>query len=223
MPRRNPTLAAEKARRWIEYAGIRILALIIRILGIDLASNVMGWTWRKIGPRTLRHTRVVENLKLAFPDRTATELEEISDAQWDNLGRTFAESFLVDRFLRNPDRFKFASENEIEGRQNDDRGFVAVSLHSGNWELALAPLAHELRVIGLYQRLTNPLVDAFLLRRRRHVFKSGLLSKGRGTTKEAMQFVRGGGVVGMLADTRERKGVKVEFLVEWSPRTPFLQ
>lgn len=221
MLRRRSTPISKKAQQWLEYAGVRLLAVILRVLGVDRASNLMGWVWRKIGPHTRRQSRVVRNLELAFPDRSAVELAQIADAQWDNLGRTFAESFLVDRFVHDPGRFTFLSEGALDDVIRNKQGFVVVGLHTGNWEVALAPFVHDFRLIGLYQRLTNPLVDSFVLRQRKHVFTNGLLSKKRDTITKAMQFVREGGVVAVLADTRERKGIKVEFFGRTVTANPF--
>ena len=221
MPRRRSITAGAKAQQWLEYAGIRTVSSIVRILGIDHGSSLMGWVWRKIGPRTRRQSRVVRNLQLAFPDRTAEELAQISDAQWDNLGRTFAESFLSDRFVDDPKRFTFLSRSIFDEVVRAKRGFVVVGLHTANWELAMAPFARELRPIGLYQQLKNPHVDRFVVDQRKHVFRSGLLSKRRDTIRKTMQFVRNGGVVGILADTREKKGVMVEFFGRTVTANPF--
>ena len=221
MPQRHSTLAAGKTKQWLEYAGVRSLAIILGILGIDRASRLMGWIWRKVGPRTKRQARVNSNLELAFPERSAEELAQISDAQWDNLGRTFAESFLIDRLISQSDRIQFLSEGALSNAIKGHRGFVVVSLHAGNWELTIAPVSGDFRVVGLYQQLANPLVNAFVERQRQHVFRGGLISKRRDTIKSAMQIVRNGGVVGMLSDTREKRGVNVEFFGKTVTANPF--
>ena len=221
MPQRHSTLAVRKTKQWLEYVGVRFLAISLGVLGIDRASGLMGWVWRQIGPRTQRQARVKSNLELAFPERSAEELDQISDDQWDNLGRTFAESFLVDRLLKDPSRIQFSSRSLLDDVIRNNRGFVVVSLHAGNWELTIAPVSRDFRVIGLYQQLANPLVNAFVERQRKHVFTGGLISKSRDTIKRAMQFVRDGGVIGMLSDTRERQGVTVEFFGKTVTANPF--
>ncbi len=204
-----------------EYSAIRLLALVIYMLGPDRASGLMGWIWQRIGPLTRRHDRVVRNLQNAFPEYSKDEIHSIGQLQWNNLGRTFAESLLIGRFTGQPGRFTVTNDALFDRIERAGKGFVVVGLHSANWEIACAPFADRFVLTGLYRRLSNPKVDNYVRRNREQVFRGGLLSKGRTTSKNAMQIVRDGGVIVMLADQRERKGVAVRFFGQDSLSNPF--
>lgn len=207
----------------LEYSALRLLAVILRVMGPDAASSTMGRIWQTIGPHTKRQDRVVANLQRAFPDRSAEMLQTISSDQWNNLGRTFAESFLIERLYRDDERFDFTphAREIFDGLVQSGKGVVFVSLHTANWELACLPMAKALKLTGLYQRISNPLVDRYVTGLRTQVFRGGLLTKSHSTPRKVMQIVRDGGGIGMLGDQREKKGVEVEFFGETTRAQPF--
>ena len=43
----------------------------------------------------------------AMPEKTPAEREAIALGMWGNLGRVMAETFLMDRLLKDPSRFEF--------------------------------------------------------------------------------------------------------------------
>ena len=52
---------------------------------------------RKIGPLLPEQRVARENLKAAFPEKSAADIETILNASWDNLGRMGAEFANLDR------------------------------------------------------------------------------------------------------------------------------
>jgi KDO2-lipid IV(A) lauroyltransferase len=208
-------------RHVLEYAALRLLAGLLRLMGIDAASAMMGRAWQKVGPHTRRHERVKANLTRAFPDLPKARIDEIALQQWNNLGRTFAESFLIDRFFAEPDRIDFRAGPIADRLEGSGKGFVLVSLHTANWELICIPVAGRFELTGLYQKLSNPLADDYLTAMRRTIYRGGLLSKSVSTPRTAMRIARDGGGVAILADQRERKGIEVEFFGQKTKANPF--
>ncbi|MGO8800343.1 MAG: hypothetical protein ACLQJL_14810 [Roseiarcus sp.] len=82
-----------RLRHWIEYLAFLAIAGIIRALPLETASRWSGAGWRLVAPRLGRHQRALNNLALAFPEKSPAEIETIALGMWDNLGRTFAEFF----------------------------------------------------------------------------------------------------------------------------------
>ncbi|MBN9578322.1 MAG: hypothetical protein J0H26_08130 [Alphaproteobacteria bacterium] len=82
---------AARIRYGTEAAGFFFLMGIFRLLGIDRASALGGFIGREILYRTPLSTRARENLRAAFPEKSAAEIETIIREMWDNLGRTGAE------------------------------------------------------------------------------------------------------------------------------------
>lgn len=223
MARKRSRSLALTCRHALEYGALRVLAFLMRIMGTDAASGFMGRIWQSIGPRTRRHERVIGNLQRAFPAEPEDRLAAIALQQWNNLGRTFAEGFLIHRFFEEDSRVELTppARTIFEGLANSGKGFVLVSLHTANWELALMPVARMFKLTGLYQRISNPLADRYITAQRQQVFRGGLIAKGHSTPRTVMQIVRDGGGIGMLADQRERKGVDVTFFGEETRANPF--
>jgi KDO2-lipid IV(A) lauroyltransferase len=221
MPEKTTRSIWASAKHVLEYAALRTLAQLLRIVGIDAASGLMGWIWQTIGPRTARQQRVTGNLRLAFPDMGAEDLAEISRLQWNNLGRTFAESFMIDRFIDEPDRIEFHQDDMVGQIAKSGKGFVFVSLHTANWELISIPVAEHLEITGLYQKLSNDKADRYLREMREMAYRGGLLPKSVRTPGTVMKIVRAGNGVAMLADQREKKGVEVEFFGQATRANPF--
>ena len=70
----------------------------------------------------------------------AAEREAIALAMWGNLGRVMAEIMQIDRLISEPGRIEIASQ-KVFARYKDKLGpAIGVSLHMGNWELAIWPL-----------------------------------------------------------------------------------
>jgi KDO2-lipid IV(A) lauroyltransferase len=208
-------------RNRIEYIALRILGFLIRLLPLQAASALMGWCWRSIAPRLRRHPRALKNLAMAFPEKPASEREAIALAMWDNLGRVFAESFVIDRLMASgviEDR----TGPMAERLSREQKGAVFVGLHTGNFELTILPsLAAGIKAAGVYQRVKNPLIDSYLIHSRRDRYPRGLFEKGTQVARKLMRIVRDGGAVGIMADLRDRRGVSVPFFGRPAPSTTF--
>ncbi len=173
-----------------------------------------------IAPRLHRQPRVLKQLALAFPEKSPAEIEEIALGMWDNLGRVFAESFLVDRIL---------AAGLIENRtgaiaeilRSERKGVVFVSLHTGNFELVITAAPPGIKAAGVYQRVKNPLIDRFLVQSRRDRYPRGLFEKGAQVARKLMRIAREGGAVSLMADLRDRGGISVPFFGRPAPSTTF--
>lgn len=196
----------------IEYAALVTVSAILRGLPLDSASSFCAFAWRQIASRTRRQRRVVEHLRLAFPHLTDCEVEKLSRKVWDNLGRVMAETLhleeLKPRALASPHDFS-RIPNLAETVRN---GAVIVSGHIGAYELVVGS-AHMagLEPCGVYQALSNPLVDRFLADLRRPMYPAGLFAKSHQTARTVLAIVKAGGTAAFLADHRELRGVEVTF------------
>jgi KDO2-lipid IV(A) lauroyltransferase len=208
-------------RDYLEYAGLRIAVVLIRAVPVHVAAAVMGWLWRVFGPRTERHRRVLENLAIAFPQLDAVAREQIAAEQWENLGRTSAESFHTATFAADPALIEFDPGPAMEALLRRPGGKVFVSMHSGNWEVGALPVQRYHVLAGLYQTIKNPLVDRYVAGLRLHVFPGGLFTKGVKTPGHIMNWIRAGNAVGMLVDHRESRGVDVTVFGQPAKANPF--
>jgi KDO2-lipid IV(A) lauroyltransferase len=211
-------------RHRIEYGLLRLIVLLVRLVPIDVGANISGMVWRVIAPHNWRHQRALENLAIAFPEKSVRERQDIALAMWENLGRVMAETMQIDRIIAEPERIKIADE-QVFARYRDKLGpAIGVTLHTGNWELAIWPFT----VAGnnpaaVYRTIKNPYVDLYLRETRRTLYPGGLLGRGRSraegqnTARLIVDFVRQGGRLGLVCDLHNRTGLPVPFFGRPAP------
>jgi KDO2-lipid IV(A) lauroyltransferase len=207
-------------RHRLEYVAFKTLVAIATALPLDRASALSGFLWRLIAPRLDRQKRALDNLALALPETSEAERRRITLEMWDNLGRTFAEFFHVQQILAE----RRVALEPIEKFEAIVAGgpFVVCTLHLGNWELASqAGLRFGLPLAGVYQKLTNPLVDRWLYEHRRPLYPGGLFDKSPATSRALIKLARAGGYPAFVADLREGRGVDVPFFGRPAWSNPF--
>lgn len=215
--RRNPTRrrsARDEIRVTdrLELIALKLVAFVLARLSVDRGSALMGWIWRKIAPFNGRHRRADRHISAALPDLTPVERRAILDRMWDNLGRVAAESFRLADIANDPDRFELRLEGLEPHRDALARGAVFASLHQGNWELAGWGIRLAgFKVAAVYNPLTNPLAEAFLLERRLPLYDAGLFTRDRVSALKLRSLARSGVAIGMLADLHDYTGLKAPF------------
>src|SRR5271156_1350318 len=152
----------KKLRLRLEFAALWLAVVIARAILVQVASWMSGKLWRLIAPRLGRQKRALANLERAFPEKSRDERKAIAAVMWENLGRTFAESFRIGT-LTDSDRIVFEPAEDFERVAEGAKPFIVCGLHLGNWEI----LAHGgqrlgVSLMGVYQRVSNPHVEALL-------------------------------------------------------------
>jgi KDO2-lipid IV(A) lauroyltransferase len=218
--KRNPRVQDLQWR--IEYAVLRTVAAIFRSLPLNFATGVSAFCWRRLAPiiNPKRHKRALDNLAIAFPEKSQEERQEIALKHWENLGRVMVETMRIDRFLAEPERVDIVSQN-IFSRYKDKLGAaVGVSLHMGNWEVAILPFTWAgANPAAVYRSVTNPYVDRYLRAQRKDLYPDGLFGRGnvgdhgddQKTARAIMDFVRRGGRLGLVCDLYDRTGMPIPF------------
>lgn len=199
----------------------RATGALIRALPLETASRWSGAGWRAVAPLLSRHKRAMGHIAIAFPDKTFEEHERIALGMWDNLGRTFAESFHLDRLARQ-DRVVFAPGSEPDAVLPPDRRFIASAPHLGNWEVAAIGMKMAgARSAGVYQRIKNPLVESYVRRMREKLYPGGLMAKNSGAARQVLAHVKAGGAFATMGDLRDFQGVRVPFFGRPAPSLTF--
>ena len=90
---------------------------------------------------------------------------------------------------------------------------MVCGLHLGNWEImSQAGKRFGVPVTSVYQRLSNPYVDAATVKLRAPQYEGGLLPKTPATARTLLKRARGGdGCPAFLADLRDDRGAPVPF------------
>ena len=217
-------------RYWVEYGILRFIIGMIRLMPLDTAVKFSAYWWQKLAARGRRHQRALDNLAKAFPEKSTEEREAIAIAMWGNLGRVMAETMQMDRVLNRPENIEVVNPKLLERYRGKMGSAIGVSMHYGNWELAMWPLAVAgMKPAAVYRLVKNPLVDKYLRNQRKDLYPGGLFAKGSGagvhasanTARQIGAYVRNGGRLGFLADRYDRTGIEVPFFGHNAKSPPF--
>ncbi len=196
----------------IETIALKLAIFLFRLIPVDVASAVMGFLWRTFAPLNSRHKRALRHLEMALPDTTPEEREKIVRGMWDNLGRVAAETFHIPDLLPQDFRFEAVADELTQKVLDGEQQVIFVSFHSGNWEMCVQPAVRAgLDLAGVYQALKNPYADEALKNMRKDLYRLGLLSKSHQTARKLVSIVRQGGIIALMGDLRETRGIKVPF------------
>lgn len=184
---------------------------LIQALPARAAMNVIAGIAAFIGPLTSRHRIALENLRLAFPEKSEDEIRTICKAMWRNSGRLAAEYIFLDQlFDYDPD----ASEGriEVQGREIFERlqaeggRYIFFTGHTGNFEfLPICAATFGLNMTALFRPPNNPYIAKRLLQARKTA--SGQLIPSKAGAAWALASALDKGMsVGALVDQKFRRG-----------------
>ncbi len=195
--------------RTIEYLAVLAFATLMRIIplrpGRALGAGLAGLLFHLLkAPRRVG----AGNLRRAFPNWSEGRVQATLRAVYRQLGWSLAEVCHLPSL--GPD---WVGKNvDFEGREHADRsmrrgrGVVALVSHFGNWELlgaVFARVGYSPRVVAFPQ--SNRRVDD-LIRRNRESTGMKVVYTGHHGTAELLEHLRGGGMVGILADQNAGEG-----------------
>jgi Kdo2-lipid IVA lauroyltransferase/acyltransferase len=190
-------------RQWFEYAaawiGLKSLGFLPRSVARKVGATFAAAAYKI---RTPLRRAAMFNLKLAFPESSEAEREQIIRDMIRQIG------WMAGEFSQFP---KYTPENierivAIDGAENFDRaqsrgkGVLFLTGHMSAWELA--PFAHALYGHPLHflvRPVANPRVDA-LINRYRCLSGNRPIEKNR-SARAILKVLGDGGTVGILADT----------------------
>lgn len=222
-------------RHRAEYALLRTVIGAVRLLPLDLASNLFARATQVIARGGRRHKNALANLRIAYPDMPEEQREEIVMEMWDNIGRVIVETMQIDRILDEPDRIEVENLPMVLRYKNKMGATIAATMHMGNWELASWPLALAgSPTAAVYRLISNPYVDEYLSEKRKALFPGGLFGKGGwktrstgfDTARQLGRFIRERGrndtaSLGFVADLYDKNGVSVPFFGQQVKFSPF--
>jgi Kdo2-lipid IVA lauroyltransferase/acyltransferase len=201
--------------------GALTIGLLSAIKRLDRrrTANFAGALMRSVGPLLPEHRVGRDNLRAAFPEKSAAEIEQILSGAWDNLGRIAVEFAHLDEFCvegagrQTTDVITYAPE--VEERywrmMNTAKPMLGFAAHLANWELpgVVAKLLVSQSAV-LYRR-PNILAIADVVVDLRTPLMGELIPTGLDAPVKLARLLQCGVHVGMLVDQHFTKGVEVIF------------
>ena len=204
--------AAQDLMWRLEALGFDLFTLVMRALPVEAASGLGAWLGRTLGPMTRQHRAAERNLRLAFPNLDDTARASLLAAQWDNVGRAFAEFPIIDRLTPAGGRVELVNGERLARIAAEGRPVVFVSGHFSNWEVMPATIvAAGVACDMTYRAANNPYVDARIKQSR---FRYGVrlfAPKGADGARELLAALQRGVSVALMNDQKYDGGVPAPF------------
>jgi KDO2-lipid IV(A) lauroyltransferase len=190
----------------------------VNLTNRERAANFAGAVMRKLGPLVPEHRVGRDNLRAAFPEKSATEIEQILAGVWDNLGRVAAEFVHLSEFrvdepgvsLTDTVIVDMATVERVR-RLVGNKATLSFACHTANWEIP-AVVTHQIGVPSavLYRRPNIAAVSDAIVKLRANVM-GRLIPTGLDAPVRLARLLQDGVHVGMLVDQHYTKGVEVNF------------
>lgn len=196
----------------LEALGFAGVIGLMRLLGLERASALGGWLLKTLGPRTGTHRTVIRNLRIAFPDMAPAEREALAVAQWEQTGRTFAETGVMDQLTPASGRIDVVGLERLHAIRDSGRPAVLVSGHMANIEvMAAVIMAAGVPCQVTYRAANNPYVDKQIRDARARYGVRLFAPKGGDGARELLAGMGRGESVALMNDQKFSEGPEVVF------------
>ncbi|WP_424814672.1 lipid A biosynthesis lauroyl acyltransferase [Roseococcus sp. YIM B11640] len=210
---------------WLLAQLVRLIFALLRALGPDRASNLGAWVTPRLGVWTRNHKHTMDNLRLAYPEKTEAERLEIAKEAWANLGRTACEYPHLEALFD-------VANGRVEADEDSKRRFEEIRVsgkpvlvfaaHLANWELpAVAAFKLGQPAAILYRTPNNRFIAADIVAMREPIMGQ-LIPAGIAAPIRMADALDRGLTLGMLIDQRFGRGPRVPFFGHPVAANPFL-
>lgn len=183
-----------------------IILLLPQKLRFKLADSLALIAYSIIKKRKLI---ALANLKLAFPEKTESEREEIAKKSYKIMTKAFLSTLWYDEYFKNDVKIK--NFEIIDELKNKGEGLAVALLHMGNMEASLK-VAEKYTIVTVAKAQRNPYIDKFITEARERL-NVVLLKKSRRTSKDLLQLIEQKNIIALFSDHRD-KGATVNFFGE---------
>jgi len=210
----------------IYYGLYRFFALVLSHTSVGMRRSLVGFLGNFAYLVSFKHRKIIEkNLDIAYKETlNKQEKKEIGTAAFANLVDTVFG--IVERDGMDPEavleNVTFEGEEIIEDYMRQNKPFILVTGHYGNWELLSQAIAlkFDLSLVGVGRKLDSELMDK-VLRRNREQFNVEMVYK-KGALKGCIDAIKANKTVGILTDQhiRQNQSIDVDFFGHRATHTP---
>ena len=202
---------------FIQFIFTIISFVVFKILGANLASNLSGKIFEKIGPFFRSKKIIYSNIKRAIPNIENKELRKISSLMWNNYGRVFAEFMFMKDFRTG----KLEQNIEINGMsilekiKSNKEQVVFISGHLSNFELMAMYLEKSgINLCAIYRPLNNIFLNKLMESIREKYICKNQIKKGIGGLKKLIFLKNKNLSTALMIDQRVSEGILSDFFNE---------
>ncbi len=189
----------------ILYGFFKLLSGLFRILGLfgtRLLAKQLGTFFYYFVP--IRKKVVLENLAIAFPEKTLAEKKIIAKGAYKNVLITFFEIFILPNISKTNLKAMLTIPNFkiVEDGLNKNNGLIFLTGHFGGWEIggSAASLHCNKPFHVLAKRQSNSVANDFI-KNSREAHGNKMVWLGA-SVRHLLEVLRDGGIVAVVGDQR---------------------
>ena len=215
---KNSSVKVKKRSSFLDlsiYIFVRYLLGILSILPYRTKISLGGLIYQKIiSPLSGNRKRIIDNLRLIFPDLEKRKREELCSQVPNNIGRTLFELLSPNAFSNIAKSAKVSGPGFkiLKDAQEQKKPVILVSGHFGNYDVVRVVLnTNQISVGALYKPMSNPYFNTFYERCIKQIAEP-LFPRGRAGMGNMMRYLEDGNVVALLIDQYMSHGEPLKFL-----------
>lgn len=152
----------------------------------------------------IRKSTVLQNLRIAFPEKTEKEIKKIAKKNYQNISITFCELLLIPSLKLHEvkDQVSFENLELIKSKINKGYGLIILTGHFGNWEILISSIVAYIN--AKYNVLVKPQRNHYItewLKETRSIGNTNVIALGV-SVKEIIKALKAGEVVLIAGDQR---------------------
>ncbi|TIX41044.1 MAG: lipid A biosynthesis lauroyl acyltransferase [Mesorhizobium sp.] len=198
---------------WLVARLAMAMISLLRLLPPDKALNFADRVARRIGPLVGRHRVAVNNLRLAYPEKSDAEIEAIALDMWGNMARLAAEYIFLDALFDYDPKATKPGRVDVRGVEHfveiagEKKPHILFTGHLGNFELLpVAAATFGMNITALFRPPNNPYLADYIHSTRRSTM-GGLLP----ASFALAAILENGGNIGVLVDQKFSSGLETTF------------
>jgi len=215
-------------RDWITAKSIFLLMKLVRLVPVDTAGRMFEGFARWLGPKIWRHKVVMDNLAIAFPEKSLEERKQLASDSWAQTARTLLEYIYLDEVLdmdeghTESERIEISNAGQFIKLRDDGLPAILFTGHIANFELLpMIAARFGLNVQSLFRQPNNKYAASHVADARKE-FGKNLVASGAGASFQLMNALERGDHVGLLVDQKFRRGIMVPFFGREAPTNTLL-
>ena len=199
---------------FFEFIIIQLFFIIFKLFGLKISNYIAKNIFKIIGPQFRSKKIINQNLKLAFPNKSENELNQITYNMWEYYGKIFSEYPFIKKFREeNFDKnFKIIGKEVLDEIKKSNKPVIFISGHFDNFELmALSLEKYGINLSAIYRPLNNIYLNRIMENIRKKYICKNQIKKGIQNLKPLIRLFKNGYSVALMIDQRVSEGIKVNF------------
>lgn len=215
-------------RDWIVAKLIALVLWLIRLIPLKYAASMFEKFARWLGPKIWRHKVVMDNLAIAFPEKSIEERNQLASDNWAQMARTLLEYIYLDEIfnleveMEESDTIEIVNGEAFQKLRDDGLPAILFTGHIANFELLpMVSAKFGLQIQSMYRRPNNKHA-ASRVEKSRASYGDKLVASGAGASFQLMSALERGEHVGLLVDQKFRRGINIPFFGKDAKTNPLL-